>query len=151
METSPVGIPARLRWVASASVIETPPATSIVYGIPSASAHSTSSSEIRGWMIVPRRIVGPLPSCLVKKFGKKAAVSAAKRRTRKLWGEAKGNFRTVGRYSSAAVRGTTWNTADQCAGTLTKVTSGKVGVRDFVLKKTVVVKAGHKYLAGPTR
>ena len=36
---------------------------------------------------------------------------------------------------------------DTCTGTTTKVKSGVVTVRDFTLRKTVKVKAGHKYLA----
>jgi hypothetical protein len=36
---------------------------------------------------------------------------------------------------------------DTCSGTLTRVTTGSVNVRDFRLRKTVVVKAGHSYLA----
>jgi PKD repeat protein len=82
--------------------------------------------------------------------------SAAKRKTanpkrsvRQLWGSGHGAFRTVGRFSSATIRGTTWLTNDRCDGTLTKVTSGKVGVRDFVLKKTIVLKAHKTYLAKP--
>jgi hypothetical protein len=68
---------------------------------------------------------------------------------RHLWGSGEGAFRTVGRYSSATVRGTTWLTDDRCNGTLTKVTAGKVGVRDFVRKKTIVIKKGKSYFAGP--
>jgi hypothetical protein len=36
---------------------------------------------------------------------------------------------------------------DTCAGTLTTVTRGIVLVRDLSLRKTKVVKAGHRYLA----
>ena len=36
---------------------------------------------------------------------------------------------------------------DTCAGTLVKVTRGEVAVRDLVKKRTIVVKAGHSYLA----
>ncbi|HEX6714841.1 MAG TPA: PKD domain-containing protein [Thermoleophilaceae bacterium] len=68
---------------------------------------------------------------------------------RQLWGSGEGAFRTVGRFSSATVRGTTWLTNDKCNGTLTKVTAGKVGVRDFVLNKTIVVKKGKSYFAQP--
>jgi hypothetical protein len=68
---------------------------------------------------------------------------------RKLWGSGGGAFRTVGRFSSATVRGTTWLTDDRCKGTLTKVTAGKVGVRDFVLQKTIVLKRGKTYFAQP--
>ena len=34
-------------------------------------------------------------------------------------------------------------------GTLTKVTSGKIGVRDFVKHMTIVVKARRSYFAAP--
>jgi hypothetical protein len=36
---------------------------------------------------------------------------------------------------------------DECDGTLTKVTRGTVQVRDLKRKKTIIVKAGHSYLA----
>lgn len=58
-----------------------------------------------------------------------------------------GRFRTVGKYSAATVRGTTWVTTDRCDGTLTTVTRGAVVVRDFKRHVNVVVHAGHSYLA----
>ena len=70
---------------------------------------------------------------------------------RHLWGSGEGAFRTVGRFSSATIRGTTWLTDDLCNGTLTRVTTGKVGVRDFVKKRTIVVKAPKRYLARPAK
>jgi hypothetical protein len=45
------------------------------------------------------------------------------------------------------VRGTVWTTADRCDGTLTKVTRGKVAVRDFRRKRTIVLTRGKRYLA----
>ena len=69
------------------------------------------------------------------------------RSVRKLWGEGSGKFRTVGRFSSATLRGTKWLTDDRCNGTLTRVTKGAVNVRDFVKRKTVVVRAGKRYFA----
>jgi hypothetical protein len=66
-----------------------------------------------------------------------------------LWGSGHGAFRTVGRYASATIRGTTWLTDDRCDGTLARVTAGKVGVRDFVKNKTIVVKKGKSYFAHP--
>jgi hypothetical protein len=47
------------------------------------------------------------------------------------------------------VRGTTWLTDDRCGGTFTKVTSGKVGVRDFGVSRTIVLPKGKTYLAQP--
>jgi len=82
-----------------------------------------------------------------KKRGKKASAARSKRRIRRLRGSAKGRFRTRGRYSAATVRGTIWEVTDRCDGTLTKVTRGKVAVRDFRRHKTVLVKTGKHYLA----
>ena len=73
--------------------------------------------------------------------------SAGKKKTRKLWGEGKGTFRTDGKFSSATVRGTKWLVQDTCAGTLTKVTQGVVLVRDFKRCKNITVRAGKQYLA----
>lgn len=58
-----------------------------------------------------------------------------------------GRFRTRGRYSAATVRGTAWDTTDRCDGTLTVVRQGVVTVRDFARRATVIVRAGHRYLA----
>jgi hypothetical protein len=81
----------------------------------------------------------------------KASASAKKPKTRKLWGDGSGSFRTRGQYSSATVRGTRWLVQDSCAGTLTKVAKGVVSVRDDVKRKTILVKAGKRYLASPRR
>ena len=88
-----------------------------------------------------------LAKCPKKKASKKAKSSAKKKRKRRLWGDGKGNFRTSGRRSAATVSGTRWLVEDTCKGTLTRVSRGKVKVRDFRKKKTVTVKAGKRYLA----
>ena len=77
------------------------------------------------------------------------AVGAARSRTvRRLWGrDHGGRFRTRGSHAIATVRGTEWVVADRCDGTLTKVADGAVSVRDRVRRKTVLVTAGHSYLA----
>jgi hypothetical protein len=95
------------------------------------------------------KLVGPLPQCLVKRFGKKAAGTAAKRRTRKLWGAAKGNFRTVGRYAAATVRGTKWLTEDVCTGTLIRVVEHSVKVDAFPHKRHFLLSQGHSFIAHP--
>jgi hypothetical protein len=81
-----------------------------------------------------------------KKSGK-ASAAARKKKKRQLWGDGKGRFRTEGDFSSATVRGTKWLTQDRCDSTLTRVVRGKVEVRDFVKRKTVIVRAGKQYLA----
>ena len=71
---------------------------------------------------------------------------------RRLWGrDSGGRFRTFGRHSQATVRGTRWLTADRCDGTLTRVAAGAVSVRDRVRHRTVLVRAGHSYLARKRR
>jgi Tol biopolymer transport system component len=77
-----------------------------------------------------------------------ASASALSRRTvRRLRAKAKGRYRSRGKHSAATVRGTTWTMADRCDGTLTSVKRGKVAVRDFRRKRTIVVGAGKSYLA----
>jgi hypothetical protein len=68
-----------------------------------------------------------------------------------MWASGKGRFRTTGHYSAAAVRGTTWLTEDRCDGTFTKVSRGRVSVRDFVKRKTIILTAGQSYLARAQR
>ena len=90
----------------------------------------------------------PLATC--RKKGRAAAAAAKKKpKTRKLWGSGHGSFRTKGQYSAATVRGTKWLVQDSCAGTLTRVTQGVVSVRDNVRHKTILLKAGKRYLARP--
>ena len=72
------------------------------------------------------------------------ARSAAARHPKGLWGkDHNGRFRTRGRNSVAAVRGTLWYVAERCAGTLTRVLEGAVEVRDVHRHTRVLVKAGH--------
>ncbi len=70
---------------------------------------------------------------------------------RRLWGSGRGRFRTSGRYAAATVRGTVWLTADRCDGTLIVVRQGAVSIYDRVLRRTLLVQAGHSYLARPRR
>jgi hypothetical protein len=89
---------------------------------------------------------GAMPAC--PRGGARAAATVAKRPPRVLWGHDKhGRFRTRGSNAVITVRGTTWYVADRCDGTLTRVTSGRVAVRDLHRHKTVIVRAGHRYLA----
>jgi CSLREA domain-containing protein len=77
--------------------------------------------------------------------GRSANIAA--KRKRRLWGDGKGKFRTKGKHSAATVVGTRWLVEDRCNGTLTKVVKGKVRVRDFRARRTVVVRAGKQYFA----
>jgi streptogramin lyase len=76
------------------------------------------------------------------------ATASRTRRVRRLWGrDSGGKYRSHGRHSHATVRGTRWLTEDRCEGTLTRVTNGAVVVRDLKRRRSVLVRAGHSYLA----
>jgi hypothetical protein len=80
--------------------------------------------------------------------GSARAAAVRKRPRRSLWGrDHHGRYRTHGSNSAATARGTRWQTVDTCAGTLTRVLSGSVSVRDRVRHRTVIVRAGHHYRA----
>ncbi len=93
--------------------------------------------------------------CTARRSGKRAQAAArrrlSKRAIRRLRSKATGRFRTRGRHSSATVRGTSWTTTDRCDGTLTKVTRGRVAVRDFKRKRTISLRRGKSYLAKARR
>jgi hypothetical protein len=95
-------------------------------------------------------LAGALPSCPTASGGR-AAATTRKRKSRHLWGDGKGRFRTNGRFSAATVRGTRWVVSDRCDGTLTRVVRGSVTIRDRVRNKTVVIRAGQQYLAPAPR
>ncbi len=89
----------------------------------------------------------PLARC-----SKRGSAAQRKRKSRKLWGNGTGKFRTTGSYSAATIRGTRWLVQDTCAGTRTRVRQGRVSVRDRVRKRTVVIRGPRgTYLARPRR
>ena len=90
--------------------------------------------------------------CRTAGHGRNASAARhSKRRIRRLRGNARGRFRTRGRYSAATVRGTVWDVSDRCDGTLTKVARGKVTVRDLRRRKNIVLRGGKSYLARARR
>lgn len=94
-------------------------------------------------------LAGPEPSC-PRTGGHRASVSARRGHgARRLWGNAKGNFRTEGHYASATVRGTEWLTEDTCTATIVRVTRGVVSVRDLAHRRNVLVHAPHRFAAHP--
>jgi len=95
-----------------------------------------------------------LSRCRAGGKGKRASAARKKLSSatiRRLKANANGNYRSRGNQSAGTARGTVWITADRCDGTLTTVKRGKVAVRDFRRKKTIVVRAGKRYLARATR
>lgn len=91
---------------------------------------------------------GDFGSCRAPHATGRRIVAAAWRAVRWLWGRDRGGrFRTHGSHAVATVRGTIWQVVDRCDGTLTRVVRGSVAVRDLRRHRTVIVHAGHSYLA----
>jgi Ca2+-binding RTX toxin-like protein len=94
---------------------------------------------------------GNFGRCATARGGTRGAVPAQRRIIRRLRARARGRYRAGGRHSAATVRGTTFSVVDRCDGTLTRVRSGVVRVRDFRRRRTVTVRAGKSYLARARR
>lgn len=95
---------------------------------------------------------GPAPVCRRPAAGVQRSAATGHPVARNLWGkDSGGRYRTHGRNSVATVRGTIWMTRETCAGTLTRVLDGAVSVRDVRRGRTVLVRAGGKYLARARR
>jgi hypothetical protein len=91
---------------------------------------------------------GAPPACPRARATAAATKKKKRKPPRRLWGsDDHGNFRTRGGSSVATVRGTAWFVEDTCAGTLTRVSKGSVSVFDSRRRVSVVVHAGHSYLA----
>ena len=123
-------------WTESAIGLGGLPATGAFYCMIGPKHANDPYSEGRAFAVVG----GPLAGRLIASARKKKVV-------RQLWGIGKGNFRTKGKYASAAIRGTQWLTQDRCDGTNVRVTEGTVTVRDLVKKKNVAVTAPKSYFA----
>lgn len=63
----------------------------------------------------------------------------------------KGGIRVVAQHSTATAQNAAWRTVDRCDGTLTRVTRGKVVVRDLRRGRSIELRAGKRgsYLARP--
>jgi hypothetical protein len=90
---------------------------------------------------------GSFGACATRSLRDVEGETARRRAVRYLAAKAHGKFSVVGKYSTGLERGTTWTTTDRCDGTLTAVAQGSVKVTDRVRHKTVIVRAGHSYLA----
>jgi hypothetical protein len=76
-----------------------------------------------------------------------AHIALSSRVLQSLRSRSRGRFRTRGRYAAGTVRGTQWTTSDRCDGTLIAVQVHAVQVTDLVKHITLLVHAGHQYLA----
>jgi hypothetical protein len=79
--------------------------------------------------------------------GRAGASGGARSQNRGLWGDGKGNFRTVGKHGSATVRGTIWWAQDTCKGTFFRVKRGVATIAVFSTGQMLKLHAGERYLA----
>lgn len=100
------------------------------------------------------KLVAPLTGCPTTRarssqagilaFAKSSQRKRKGRRQRRVVARGNGRFRTDGRYGSATVRGTEWQTVDTCKATSVRVFSGSVSVFDRVRGKRRTVRAGQR-------
>jgi hypothetical protein len=100
--------------------------------------------QAKGSPLTTLRLSGKL-SCGKSRHASGTGASPVK--IRRLWGNGKGQFRTLGRFASATVRGTIWVTQDSCAGTLVRVSQGRVDFFDNVKKKHFLLGSGQSHFA----
>jgi hypothetical protein len=105
----------------------------------------TTRQSLRNPLTELRMTGGGLNAC-PKQPGRRAG-AAARTRSRRLFANVRGRFRTRGRHSTATVRGTKYLVKDTCKGTLTMVQSGVVTVRDLRKHRTIKLKKGQRYFA----
>lgn len=104
------------------------------------------------------KLVAPLPGCAratPRALRGLLAFAAQKkrkgRRERRVVARGNGRFRTDGKYGSATVRGTEWQTTDTCKATSVRVFKGVVSVFDRVRGKRVTVRAGQRVVVRAKR
>jgi len=97
----------------------------------------------RGASLVELRLLDATPAPAGE-----ARASRERKRSR-VWGRARGNFRTTGRHGAATVRGTRWLVEDRPSGTFIKVTEGSVLAEAFDRDQRKLLRAGESFLARP--
>jgi Ca2+-binding RTX toxin-like protein len=79
--------------------------------------------------------------------GRRLAAGARQSRARVNTHRRPGRWRVRGKFSLGASFGTDWTTIEGCSGTTTVVHRGRVRVFDRAKRRTVTVRAGHRYVA----
>jgi hypothetical protein len=109
-------------------------------------------TQARNGLVIAALTGGNFQVCPTARQRRHLARAAANRASgrhvvRKLWAAGHGSYSTKGNYATGAVLGTRWLTEDLCEGTLIRVATDKVAVRNLVNHRRRTVKAGHQYLA----
>ena len=94
-------------------------------------------TQARNGLVIAALAGGNFGVCPTASQRRHLARAAARRASgrhvvRKLWAEGHGSYSTKGNYATGAVLGTRWLTEDLCEGTLIRVATDKVAVRNLV-------------------
>jgi Ca2+-binding RTX toxin-like protein len=106
---------------------------------------SVTLSQTRGTSVTTVLALKP-PACAAS-ARTSASAAAKRRRVRARTRKGQGNLRVKGSNSWGGSEGTDWTTIDGCSSTTTIVHSGRVVVFDRIKRRTVIVRAGHRYVA----
>jgi Ca2+-binding RTX toxin-like protein len=85
------------------------------------------------------------PAC--RAGGRKLSAGRRQSRARVNTRRRRGRWRVQGQFSIGASFGTDWTTFEGCSRTTTVVRRGRVRVYDRVKRRTITVRAGHRYVA----
>ena len=152
------------RTVPLTTVVEVPNGTTVdaTRGVVKVTVEATSAGLLQfaeawagGFKVKQGRGAAPMTvfhlAGALKASRARTASAARAIKKRSLWLKGKGSFSSRGRRASAIVRGTEWLVQDSAAGTRVQVRTGTVRVRDFTLRRDVLVRAGQSYLARERR
>jgi Ca2+-binding RTX toxin-like protein len=136
----------------SAPTLDTSDCTVRMTATPGAGA--SASADVSGGAVTVdqssgRRVATTLtvkrPACGAG--GRSLAARARESRARVNTRRRRGRWRVRGRFSIGASFGTDWTTIEGCTRTTTVVRRGRVRVYDRVRRRTITVRAGHRYVA----
>ena len=113
-----------------------------------------ASAGVSGAAVSVSQISGHRVTTMLKvkspRCGAGAARALAAARSQRLRVNARGRrgrWRVLGRYSIGASFGTDWTTVEACSRTTTVVRRGRVQVTDLTTRRTVIVRAGQRYVS----
>jgi Ca2+-binding RTX toxin-like protein len=113
-------------------------ASADVSGAPALIAQSSGHSVDTVLTVVPPKCSGGGTARVVADRTPRLRVDTGRRR---------GHWKVRGKYSIGASIGTDWTTVEECSRTTTIVRKGRVRVYDRLKRRTVVVRAGERYVA----
>jgi Ca2+-binding RTX toxin-like protein len=118
-----------------------------------ASAEATTSADVSGGAAAVTQTRGRTTELTIvaspcSRGGRGLVVADRRPHLRVDTRDSRGRWKVHGKYSVGASLGTDWTTVEGCSRTTTIVRRGRVRVYDRAIRRTVTVRAGHRYVAG---